>query len=99
MLAWVVIYRRHLRQSVSLRPIPYCLSPIPFHFTLLRTLLLPFAFFCTHKKFNSFPFNRFCTLSQNIGGWGATAPPSGFRSGGGATPHNSLPSSILWVAL
>ncbi len=35
-----------------------------FLFTLLRTLLLLFAFFCTHAKLNPFLFKRFRTLCE-----------------------------------
>src|ERR1700682_532260 len=40
----------------------------PFGINRLRTLLRYFAFFCTHKKCNSFLFKRFRTLCQKTGG-------------------------------
>ncbi len=49
---------------------PYILSPIPFLFTHLRTLLRYFAFSCTHQICNSFLFKRFRTLWQKHLGWG-----------------------------
>ena len=53
------------------RPLrPYILSPIPFLFTHLRTLLRYFAFSCTHQICNSFLFKRFRTLWQKHPGWG-----------------------------
>jgi len=45
-----------------------------FLFTLLRTLLHIFAFFCTHQKLNSLVFNRFRTLCEKPPGMGY--PPS-----------------------
>jgi len=39
-----------------------------FLFTLLRTLLHIFAFFCTHQKLNSLVFNRFRTLCTKYPG-------------------------------
>ncbi len=71
-------------QPSNIQTIP---QSIPFHFTLLRTLLRFFALFCAHEKFNSFLFKRFRTLCTKNGG------------GGEATPHNSPASSILWVAI
>ena len=43
----------------------YLLSPIPFFFIPLRTLL---HFFCTHAKLNSFLFLRFRTLREKLPG-------------------------------
>src|SRR6266849_3784829 len=58
------------------RPLrPYILSPIPFLFTHLRTLLRYFAFFCTHQICNSFLFKRFRTLWQKHPGWGTPLSP------------------------
>ena len=45
-----------------------------FLFTLLRTLLHIFAFFCAHQKLNSLIFNRFRTLCEKPPGMGY--PPS-----------------------
>jgi len=50
--------------------LPYILSPIPFLFTHLRTLLRYFVFSCTHQICNSFLFKRFRTLWQKRPGWG-----------------------------
>ncbi len=74
------------------QPLPhFCLSPILFLFTFLRTLLHFFAFFCIRQKLNSFVSNRFRTLCQKHPGWGhtliQTAKHSQLRTLGG----NSLP--------
>src|SRR6266849_3564416 len=57
-----------------------------FLFTLLRTLLHIFAFFCTRAKLNSLVFNRLRTLSQkHRGGVPPTALPEVARR-----PHRAL---------
>src|SRR6266567_3794731 len=53
------------------QPLPhFCLSPILFLFTFLRTLLHFLAFSCTRQKPNSFVSNRFRTLCQKHRGGG-----------------------------